>query len=420
MSADELLEIYDELNFPGTKAFLKELRKRGIAAREKDVKDFVQAQPEQQILAAGPTCRGSFYNAKLDDRWVVDLIDYTSQPVGKTTHVFIAQDIFSRFIWTASMSGTAQATQAFQQILDDTGRSPRELNSDRGGGWAKTRFQELCKREHIYQKFKKGRNDIATIDAAIGTLRQALTKRSARSGKTWASELASATRGINARSRDAPHASSAKDVKDDVPLRIDLRIESTEKPLENETVMEKRDAKVREMGAFRRLENTKSFARGWKPRWSMKVFRVAEVFHGTVTDTEGNEAPTKEILPAPADTAPLQPPDYVSNVNKARADAMQQYADALAQSIAGRPDVFIRTAAAELRRKKPGFDEERKKQRLQTFPAFLQLFPQLFRIEGNKVTARRQPTLAARPPPQPQRRLGRKTPDDQMSLDTFR
>ena len=99
---------------------------------------------------------------------------------------------------------------------------------------------------------------------------------------------------------------------------------------------------------------------------------------------------------------------------------MQLYADALEQSIAGRPDVFIRTAATELRRKLPGFDEERKKQRLQTFLAFLQLFPQLFRKEGNNVTARRQPTRAARPPPQPQRRLGRKTPDDRMSLDTFR
>ena len=39
--ADKLLEIYDELNYPGTQAFLKELRKRGIPAREKDVRDFV-------------------------------------------------------------------------------------------------------------------------------------------------------------------------------------------------------------------------------------------------------------------------------------------------------------------------------------------------------------------------------------------
>ena len=143
--------------------------------------------------------------------------------------------------------------------------------------------------------------------------------------------------------------------------------------------MDKRDAKVQELGAFRRLENTKSFARGWKPRWSTKIYKVAEVSHGTVVDNEDNEAPTKETLLAPADTAPLQPPDYVSNVNKAR---WNKYADALAQSIAGRPNVFIRMAAAELRRKKQGFDEERKKQRLQTFPAFLQLFPQLFRIEG--------------------------------------
>ena len=63
MSADELLEIYDELNFPGTKAFLKELRKRGIPAKETDVRDFVKSQPEQQILAAGPSYKGSVYSA---------------------------------------------------------------------------------------------------------------------------------------------------------------------------------------------------------------------------------------------------------------------------------------------------------------------------------------------------------------------
>ena len=68
MDADQLLEIYDELNYPGSKAFLKELRKRGIPAREKDVKDFIQAQPEQQILAAGPTYKGAIHSARLDDK----------------------------------------------------------------------------------------------------------------------------------------------------------------------------------------------------------------------------------------------------------------------------------------------------------------------------------------------------------------
>jgi len=88
------------------------------------------------------------YSAKLDDRWAADLIDYTSQPVGKTTHVLIVQDIFSRFIWTAAMSGTAQTTEAFQKILD-TGRSPRELNTDKAGEWTNTRFQALCAREKL-------------------------------------------------------------------------------------------------------------------------------------------------------------------------------------------------------------------------------------------------------------------------------
>ena len=86
----------------------------------------------------------------------------------------------------------------------------------------------LRARENIEQHFEQGRDDIATVDAAIGSLRQALTKRSARSGKTWASELALATRGINERSRDALQDSSAKDVEGDIPLRIDLRVQSTE------------------------------------------------------------------------------------------------------------------------------------------------------------------------------------------------
>jgi len=417
--ADRLLEIYDELNFPGTKAFLKELRKRGISAKEKDVKDFVDAQPEQQILAAGPTYKGSVYSAKLDDRWVADLIDYTSQPVGKITHALIVQDIFSRYIWTATLTGTTQTTDAFQRILDASKRSPRELNSDRGQEFTNARFQELCKRQNITQKFKKGRNDIATIDAAIGSLRQALTKRSARSGKTWVVELANATKGINARSRDALHDQSAAEVKQDIPLRIDLRLESTQKSLENEASMDKRDVKLQEMGAFRRLENTKSFARGWKPRWSTKIYRVAEISNGTVVDTEGNEALTKEILAVPADTAPLQPPEYVSNVNQARASQLQPYADILAQSLGGRPDVFIRTAAAKLRTLQPDFEVERKKQRVQTFLAFLQLFPKIFRVEGNKVSARRQPTLAPRGPPQQLQRLRRVAPE-QLSLDTYR
>ena len=59
MSADELLEIYDELNFPGAKAFLKQLRKRAIVTREKDVNKIVQSQPEQQILAASLAYTGS-------------------------------------------------------------------------------------------------------------------------------------------------------------------------------------------------------------------------------------------------------------------------------------------------------------------------------------------------------------------------
>ena len=75
-----------------------------------------------------------------------------------------------------------------------------------------------------------------------------------------------------------------------------------------------------------------------------------------------------------------------------------------------------------MRKRQPGFEEERKRQRIQNFAAFLRLSPDLFRVEAGKVTARKQRTLAThQEPKQPLRRLRRvRDAPNQMSLDAFR
>ena len=45
-----------------------------------------------------------------------------------------------------------------------------------------------------------------------------------------------------------------------------VRVENTQKVIGNAKRMDTRDAKAREIGAFRRLENARNFQRGWKPR----------------------------------------------------------------------------------------------------------------------------------------------------------
>ena len=181
--------------------------------------------------------------------------------------------------------------------------------------------------------------------------------------------------------------------------------------------MEARDAKLLQMRVFRRLENSGNVQ---KPRWSTKIYKVASIEGGVVTDTEGGEALAKEVLAILAATAELTMPAYTSTVYEARAAALQTYAEDLAQALAGRPDILLRTAAAEMRRGQPGFEEERKRQRVQNFAAFLRFFLDIFR--AGKVTARRQRTLAARPEPQQLRRLrrAREAPKDHTSLDGFR
>ena len=50
-SADEILELYDELNFPSAPKLRAALLKKGYRARMKDVEAFVKAQTPTQLFA---------------------------------------------------------------------------------------------------------------------------------------------------------------------------------------------------------------------------------------------------------------------------------------------------------------------------------------------------------------------------------
>ena len=54
-TADEILELYDELNFPSAPKLRAALLKKGYRARLKDVEAFVKAQTPTQLFAKGRT-----------------------------------------------------------------------------------------------------------------------------------------------------------------------------------------------------------------------------------------------------------------------------------------------------------------------------------------------------------------------------
>ena len=52
-SADQILELYDELNFPSAAKLRAALLKKGYRARMRDVESFVKAQTPTQLFAKG-------------------------------------------------------------------------------------------------------------------------------------------------------------------------------------------------------------------------------------------------------------------------------------------------------------------------------------------------------------------------------
>ena len=96
---------------------------------------------------------------------------------GPFKYVLIAQDVFSRKIWTRAMSDLTQVTYFFEDILqesklfdsDGTNEYPDILTTDNGTEFTNEKFKAVCVKYNIDQLYKTpGTHDIGTIDRAIG------------------------------------------------------------------------------------------------------------------------------------------------------------------------------------------------------------------------------------------------------------
>ena len=95
-TAAELLELYDSLNFPSPVKFRAALLRQGYKVRLKDVEEFVKSQTPTRLFKKHPLYAGKTIATRSNERWFVDLIDYTNNPAGKFNYVLLAIDAFSR------------------------------------------------------------------------------------------------------------------------------------------------------------------------------------------------------------------------------------------------------------------------------------------------------------------------------------
>ena len=95
-TAEDILGIFEELNFPSATKLRAALIKRGFKARLKDVEEFVKSQTPTQLFAKAPKYRGKIIASRPNERWVVDFVDFTAEPSGSYKYILLVQDIFSR------------------------------------------------------------------------------------------------------------------------------------------------------------------------------------------------------------------------------------------------------------------------------------------------------------------------------------
>ena len=170
-TAEEILELFEELNYPSASKLRAGLLKKGFKARLKDVEEFVKSQTPTQLFAKAPKYRGKIIASRPNDRWVCDFIDFTAEPSGQFKYVFLVQDIFSRKLWATAFQDKSMSsvTQALRTLFADN-EKPKELNAD--GEFDNPTINGFLSRQNIAVRYKEGRQDLATIDAAMNNFKK--------------------------------------------------------------------------------------------------------------------------------------------------------------------------------------------------------------------------------------------------------
>ena len=388
-------EVFEELNYPSAQKLKRVLDDRKIAYNKKDIDNLVRREAVRQVQAQKYRFDGKIPAMDINDRWFIDLIDFTAAPSdrGKRTglgetkegevYILVVQDVFSRFLWTEALTSKRPevVAKAFEEILTRSGGSPRSVTCDLGPEFTGP-FKQFVEGQGIEfsQKRKEDINAIATIDTAIGQFKKALARDTRKVGTDdWASRLEKVTRGQNNNPIDDYLEGMPPSNVRNNPDLIDLLKQKNAKYSEhNRKRIEKRAQRIEQDGQFRIMEDTGGkFTRGFKPRFG-EIRQVQQISGAIVEDTKNQDHLTKFVLPV-KDTTNDEGPRRIEQRGSALTDAtrrsrLQPFANELIRFMRNKKVASVTTATASkhLREMMPGFTAAMRN--VPSFGAFIRLF----------------------------------------------
>ena len=227
--AAQLVQLSSDLGHPGVAPLWLAAKRQGLRVTKKEVEAYVKAKGSKQIFQAVQPARGKSVAESLDARWMMDLVQFTNQPVtvsGKTfKFILVCVNVFDRYLYALPMRSKepVEVKAALERLLALTLKKPKLISSDQGLEF-KGVVSVYLTRKGIVQKFKDPAdvNGLGVIDKAIQTLKQRLAQL-ATGGGTWASVLARAVEGINNTPKTGVlHGAAPKEVRDDDEVRFML------------------------------------------------------------------------------------------------------------------------------------------------------------------------------------------------------
>jgi len=399
MDDDQIAVLYAKLSYPTAAKFRATLAKRGVKISIKEAQEIASRSGQRQVLAPAQQYPGRIVSPDLNARWAADLISYVSQPAaveGRTyRYVLVVQDIFSRKIWTEALQTKADTTPAFERILDrvyqetahkrvqgktnafvfpEDMRKPKEVNCDRGQEFAGRRFTDMAERRGFNVRYKSNKNDFSTLDRAISTLKEILTRRTVTIGNgNWAQELKEATESYNELPHEHLQGVDPNQVASNKDVIFSLQEDAGNGFAHNDAVVRKRIAKLEAAGAHREPVDVK-VARSFKPRYQ-ETIKV------------GPPANMKRALPVNPESTRVAFPAYTAGgsaqVDEQKREILQEWVEYLEIELLTTDNQTIVTLTRKMKQL-PGFSRDLIAAKC-TFRKFVKLFPGTFTVVGNRV-----------------------------------
>jgi hypothetical protein len=299
ISANDVVEAWRELGYPSASKLHQHLKRQGFEITLKDVTSFTKAQPVRQVFQRSPWTKknaGQITAFDVNDRWFGDLIQQTANPSKGYKWILAVQDVFSRKLFARPLrtKEPAEVAAALRSILASAGE-PDTFETDAGLEFTGP-VQKLLKARGIQflRKSPLQRNVHATLDRAIASLRQTLSRLQTEDKFEWSDALDRAVAAYNKTQHDALGPAAPDDVEDSGVLRYAMQRQNVQASHQNALKAKDIQKKFEEAGSFR-LPKNNTWQRGHRQQWG-SAREVIDTRPGVVQDLFF-EHPARQLLP---------------------------------------------------------------------------------------------------------------------------